>query len=83
MVSFSKEVAKDLAIHGALIAIPFLNGQIAALNFKTYMTWRDKIKTSPYTPPRWVFAAAWSAIYLCVGHASYLGNIYFGSFHHK
>lgn len=55
------------------LAIPLLVGGLGGIATTSGIsTWYRSVRRPPWTPPNWVFAPAWTALYLLMGVASWL-----------
>ncbi len=54
------------------IAIPLLVGGVAAFLTRNSMETFELVEKPPFSPPGWLFPAAWTILYTLMGIASYL-----------
>lgn len=54
------------------VAIPLAVGGLSALLTMDNMIMFDAVKKPPLSPPKWLFPAAWTVLYVFMGIASYL-----------
>lgn len=54
------------------VAIPLAVGGLSALLTMDNMVMFDAVKKPPLSPPKWLFPAAWTVLYILMGIASYL-----------
>ena len=53
------------------VAIPLVGGMASATSVKGSMAWYDTLQRPSWSPPRWLFGPAWTALYVAMGYASY------------
>lgn len=57
--------------HALAVAIPLAVGGLSALLTMDNMVMFDAVNKPPLAPPKWLFPAAWTVLYILMGIASY------------
>lgn len=56
----------------ACIAAPLIVGAVSGFITRNSMSVFRQLKKPPFSPPGWIFPAAWTILYILMGTASYL-----------